>query len=67
MTAVAYLGWYRTTEVEIEVSEEDVRRGYAEVGCFECEGTGWWAYMEPEEPGGPCVTCKGTGKVYVNC
>lgn len=39
--------------------------GVGEAPCPECEGTGWWAYAEPEEPGGPCVDCKGTGVMKV--
>lgn len=53
----------RTAGVEQEV----VRLGphVGETACLECEGTGWWAYAEPEIPGEDCVSCKGTGKVLI--
>lgn len=40
----------------------------AEVGriaCHECGGSGWWGYGPVEETCGPCVDCKGTGRVWV--
>lgn len=65
MEAVAWLGWQRETPVEIEITIEEVAQGYALKPCFECEGTGQWAYGPPGTEG-PCVVCKGTGKNYIN-
>lgn len=77
MKVIAYLGWYRETPIEVEITEEDVERGYGFVPCFECEGTGIWDYYpddyfdyEKEIPTGKefqCINCKGTGKVLINC
>lgn len=35
------------------------------LGCIECCGTGWWDFAPYATPGGPCVDCKGTGRVWV--
>lgn len=43
----------------------DLGGGVGMVACFECDGTGWWAFMEPEIPGDYCVDCKGTGRRYL--
>ena len=77
MKAIAYLGFYRETPEEVEVTKDDIKQGYAYVPCFECEGTGIWDYYpdnyfdyEKEIPTGKyfqCVDCKGTGKVLINC
>jgi hypothetical protein len=65
---VAYLGWWRATEVEID--PVDLGCGAGEVACFECGGDGDWTKFHPDEtfePGSmPCVDCKGTGKVLVS-
>lgn len=40
----------------------------AEVGqvpCNECGGSGWWGFGPRVEETGPCVDCKGTGRVWV--
>ena len=64
----AYLGWCRTTEVEI--APVDMGCGAGEVPCFECGGDGDWTkfYPEPETLSEPmkCVACKGTGRVLVS-
>jgi hypothetical protein len=65
--AILYVGIYRTTPVNVRITKRDIERGYTLVRCCECEGTGWWAYLEPLKPGEPCVVCKGTGKRYINC
>ena len=77
MKAIAYVGWYRETPIEVEVTEEDIKRGYAYVPCFECEGIGIWDYYpddyfdyEKDVSTGKefqCINCKGTGKVLINC
>jgi hypothetical protein len=77
MKSTAYLGWYREIPIEVEVTEEDIKRGYAHVPCFECEGIGIWDYYpnsyfdyDKEIPTGKefqCIDCKGTGKVLINC
>ena len=61
---IAYVGALRETEVE--VFPEDLGCGAGKVPCFECLGSGWWAFMEPEIPGEPCVCCKGTGYVLIS-
>jgi hypothetical protein len=75
--AIAYVGFWSTTPIEVEVTEQDTERGYAYVPCFECEGTGIWDYYpkdffdyEKEIPVGKefqCINCKCTGKVLINC
>lgn len=35
------------------------------IACLECMGTGWWDFAPYVVPGGPCVDCKGTGRVWV--
>jgi DnaJ-class molecular chaperone len=60
---IAYVGARRETEVA--VMSDDLGCGAGVVTCFECKGRGVWDYMEPEIPAGPCVSCKGTGKVFV--
>ena len=56
----------------IHGDREHVRRvsfpGDATVGliaCWECGGTGWWGYGPAEDVNGPCVECKGTGRVPI--
>jgi DnaJ-class molecular chaperone len=61
---IAYLGFSRTTEVDVD--PRDLGCGAGEVPCFECEGSGIWAFMEPEIPAEPCVNCKGTGIVLIS-
>ena len=36
-----------------------------QVPCNECGGTGWWGFGPVPETCGPCVDCKGTGRVWV--
>lgn len=59
-----YLGWRRETEVRAIVADRGA--GAGEVSCFECLGTGIWAFMEPEIPATPCIDCKGTGRILVS-
>lgn len=33
--------------------------------CRECSGTGWWGFGPIEDVNGPCIDCKGTGRVWV--
>jgi hypothetical protein len=37
----------------------------AQIGCLECNGTGWWGYGPTPAEQGECVACKGTGRVWV--
>lgn len=63
---IAYLGFYRNTEVECE--PVDMGCGAGQVDCFECGGDGDWTKYHPEPHLGPspCVNCKGTGKIFVS-
>lgn len=61
---IAYLGSKRETEVYVEPT--DLGCGAGQVPCFECGGSGIWAFMEPEIKASACVSCKGTGKVLVS-
>jgi hypothetical protein len=36
-----------------------------QVACYECWGTGWWGHGPTDDQCGPCITCKGTGRVWV--
>ena len=79
MKATLFVGWYRTTECEIDITKEDVMNGYCQICCGECDGTGifmvpdgvigttyqWPHNPCPEKPT-QCVDCKGTGKIYIN-
>jgi hypothetical protein len=77
MKFIVYLGFNRETPIEVEVTKQDIERGYAFVHCFECEGTGIWDYYPddffdydkviPKGKDFQCVDCKGTGKVLINC
>lgn len=63
--AILYVGFYRSTEISINVDEEDILNGYKNIDCLECEGTGIWNYVD-YLPAEDCVCCKGTGKILVN-
>ena len=67
MESIAYVGNLRTTEVVVDISDDFIDLGDAFVPCFECGGTGWWDFAPYAVPDGPCVNCKGTGKVTINC
>ena len=66
MQMIAYLGWYRNTEIKIKPI--DLTCGIGKVKCFECDGTGDWTEFHPEPELGPfeCVQCKGTGYQYIS-
>lgn len=59
-----YCGLKRETVVQLEVT--DLGCGAGRIRCLECEGSGVWAFMEPEIPACPCVECKGTGHQLVS-
>lgn len=61
-----YLGFTRETEHECEV--ESLSCGAGRTICPECGGDGDWTKYHPEPDTGPypCVTCKGTGKIFVS-
>lgn len=66
---IAYRGFYRNTEVEVEPL--DMGNGVGQVPCFECGGDGDWSKYHPDpeithKDQCPCVDCKGTGKVYIS-
>lgn len=37
-----------------------------QVYCYECRGSGWWAYGPEESCDGICIDCKGTGLSWVS-
>ena len=63
---ILYLGFLRTTEVEVFPLDRGC--GAGEITCPECEGDGDWTKFHPEPELGPfqCVQCKGTGKILVS-
>lgn len=65
MEALVYLGFKRTTEKQANIFKREIEEGYAKVTCFECEGSK--VFELPNGKKEPCVNCKGTGKVYINC
>lgn len=38
---------------------------FGQFACRECAGTAWWGYGPTPAECGPCVDCKGTGRVWV--
>ena len=40
-------------------------QGVGETDCLECGGSGWWGFGPTEDECGPCVDCKGTGRILV--
>lgn len=65
MEAILYVGFYRNTEVSININKEDIFNGYKAIKCLECEGTGIWDYVD-YLPAEDCVNCKGTGTILIN-
>lgn len=61
-----YLGFSRETEHECMV--EILSCGAGQITCYECDGDGDWTKYHPEPNTGPhvCVTCKGTGKIFIS-
>lgn len=60
----AYVGFWRETEVGVEV--KDLGAGAGETDCFECRGTGDWPFHpDPALKDLKCVCCKGTGRVLI--
>ena len=49
---------------EIDVSEEDIRRGVVHVECLACDGTGTFYITDDDSQ--ECVPCSGTGEVPVS-
>jgi len=60
-----YCGWTRNTAV-LDLEIEDLGCGAGRVPCLECQGSGVWAFMEPEIGAQVCVACKGSGKILVS-
>jgi hypothetical protein len=60
-----YVGWTRNTAV-LDMDITDKGCGAGLIPCLECSGTGIWAFMEPEIPRHLCVTCKGSGTIFVS-
>ena len=65
-TMTAYLGMLRETPFACEVRH--AMPGVGSVDCFECGGSGDWTEFHPEPETGPyqCVTCKGTGRIFIS-
>jgi len=61
---VLYCGFDRETEVTVSVVR--ITPEIAETGCLECGGSGRWGYGPTDAECGPCVACKGTGRVLIN-
>lgn len=61
---------YRTVmdDVELEVTDRDARRGFTEMECPACEGTGvcFWHPGYPDDEGPGCVECSTRGTVGVS-
>jgi hypothetical protein len=36
-----------------------------QIACLECLGSGWWGWAAYAVTPGPCIACKGTGRVWV--
>lgn len=36
-----------------------------QVACHECFGSGWWGWVGQPDVDGPCIDCKGTGRLWV--
>ena len=51
-------------EERVEVSESDIKRGATRIGCLECEGTGDFSITDFDHQ--KCVSCGGTGEVFVS-
>jgi hypothetical protein len=64
-SAVVYCGWWQETPVA--VSLRLVTPEIGEITCIECNGTGWWGFGPTPAECGPCVDCKGTGRIFVSC
>jgi len=63
-SAIVYRGFARNTECEVFLDR--ITPEIASIDCIECGGLGWWDFGPPGTEG-PCVECKGTGKVFVSC
>lgn len=48
-------------EISLTVTERDIRRGYIEYECPECDGTGVFEITETESQ--PCNYCKTRGTI----
>lgn len=64
MIALIYQQTYDRCVCAMEITEEDVLRGFAKRTCEDCQGTG--IYLLPDDDTEPCVACKGTGKRWVS-
>jgi DnaJ-class molecular chaperone len=45
---------------------DEIIEGRMKIDCIECGGSGVWSFY-PDGHSEACVTCKGTGQVYINC
>ena len=57
-------GSYRDEEIPVLVKRLDC--GAGEIDCLECNGTGIWTHLPPDNPPVRCTTCKSTGKVLIS-
>ena len=65
MKAITYLGFSRNTEMEENITNQNIKDGYTKVICYECQGSKIFTYPDKEIVS--CLNCKGTGKIYINC
>lgn len=62
--AIVYRGMLRETAVPVLL--EMITPEIAKIDCIECGGSGRWDFGPTPETCGPCVDCKGTGKIFVS-
>ena len=64
LAAVVYRGFKRETAVPVAMTLVTPEIGV--IDCIECGGTGVWDFEPTPAECGPCVECKGTGRVFVS-
>jgi hypothetical protein len=61
---VLYAGLHRDQEETVHVRYLDGVAG--EIDCIECDGTGIWTILPPDNTPIKCTTCKATGKMLIS-